>query len=393
MTSPPPSPATRLAQAAVVALRRGDRGDARRSLDDLYALGKNSAAPWLIVGQVEQALGDEAAAATALTRHLDQAPRELLALLLLGAIKGRMGDERAAWVFYNIAMSVVRAPNARVPSAYVPLIDEAERFLAAAGQRFAAHLEQAVRYASLDRGHEGTRVRSAIDLLLGRTEVYSQQPSMFYLPGLAQRPFFERDEFAWLAGIEAAVPDMRRELMQLLAMNEGFAPYIQRAPNVPPPDHPLLDDGGWAAQYLWRDGMPTEPAATRCPATMAALTMAPIPVIQARSPMALFSRLTPGTHIRPHHGLLNTRLICHVPLIAPSGCGLRVGAETRHWREGEALIFDDSIEHEAWNRGDSVRVVLLFEVWRPDVTPAERLALTGIFEAIDDYRGVAVDAG
>ena len=116
-----------------------------------------------------------------------------------------------------------------------------------------------------------------------------------------------------------------------------------------------------------------------------ALALAPMPIVTGRSPMALWSLLTPGTHIRPHNGLLNTRLICHLPLIVPDGCGLRVGAETRSWREGELLIFDDSFEHEAWNHGASDRTVLLFEIWRPDIDIDEREQLTRIFAAIDTY--------
>jgi len=126
---------------------------------------------------------------------------------------------------------------------------------------------------------------------------------------------------------------------------------------------------------------------------MAALAKAPIPVIAGRSPMALWSRLSPGTHIKPHHGMLNTRLIVHVPLITSPGCGLRVGNETREWRLGEPLIFDDSFEHEAWNRGTSDRVILLFEIWRPEIDEQERAALVRLFEAIDAYQGVTRDQG
>ncbi len=123
--------------------------------------------------------------------------------------------------------------------------------------------------------------------------------------------------------------------------------------------------------------------------------MLPTPrvAIASRSPTALFSLLRPDTHIRPHHGMLNTRLICHLPLITPPGCALRVGNETREWRAGELLIFDDSFEHEAWNRGSETRVVLLFEIWRPELAAEERAALTRIFEAIDSYGGGAIDQG
>jgi aspartyl/asparaginyl beta-hydroxylase (cupin superfamily) len=118
---------------------------------------------------------------------------------------------------------------------------------------------------------------------------------------------------------------------------------------------------------------------------MRLLELPPIPRIRGRSPMALISILKPGTHIPPHHGMLNTRLICHIPLVVPPGCQLRVGRETRDVVEGQAMLFDDSIEHEAWNNGDSVRAVLLFEIWRPELSAEERAALTAMFETIGTY--------
>ena len=102
--------------------------------------------------------------------------------------------------------------------------------------------------------------------------------------------------------------------------------------------------------------------------------------------MALFSRLAPATRIPAHNGLLNTRLICHLPLIVPENCGaLRVGNEERPWVEGEMLIFDDTIEHEAWNDSDQVRVILLFEIWRPEISEEERGLITALLKAIKEY--------
>lgn len=177
---------------------------------------------------------------------------------------------------------------------------------------------------------------------------------------------------------------MQAELAAIVGSDEAaFAPYVSGSPDRPLPNNHLLNDPSWGAYYLWEGGAPVAGHAERCPAVMAALEQAPIPVIRGRSPMALFSLLRAGTHIAPHHGLLNTRLIVHIPLIAPPGCALRVGAETRAWEEGRALIFDDSFEHEAWNRSDRTRIVLLFEIWRPEIGDAERAELVTLFEAID----------
>jgi aspartyl/asparaginyl beta-hydroxylase (cupin superfamily) len=88
--------------------------------------------------------------------------------------------------------------------------------------------------------------------------------------------------------------------------------------------------------------------------------------------------------------MLNCRLICHLPLIVPAGCWLRVGNETRQWEEGKLLIFDDSFEHEAKNPSDEVRIILLFDVWRPEITEDERSAVSSIFNAIDKFQPLPV---
>jgi aspartyl/asparaginyl beta-hydroxylase (cupin superfamily) len=124
---------------------------------------------------------------------------------------------------------------------------------------------------------------------------------------------------------------------------------------------------------------------------VAALRDAPLTRVPGRSPNVLFSQLRPGARIPPHHGFVNTRLIVHLPLVVPSGCAFRVGNETRAWVEGRAWLFDDTIEHEAWNESDRTRVILLFETWRPELTGAERAQVTALFQAIDRVHGRGAD--
>ena len=93
----------------------------------------------------------------------------------------------------------------------------------------------------------------------------------------------------------------------------------------------------------------------------------------------MFSLLRPGARITPHTGVHNARLICHLPLIVPPGCGFRVGNEIREWEEGKLIIFDDTIEHEAWNEGTADRVVLIFDVWRPELSDQERREVAALF--------------
>ena len=86
-----------------------------------------------------------------------------------------------------------------------------------------------------------------------------------------------------------------------------------------------------------------------------------------------FSALGGGAHLKPHCGSTNCRLTAHLPLLVPEGgSSIRVGEETRHYEEGKLMIFDDSYEHEVWQRGaaDSTRVVLLIRFWHPGIPRA-----------------------
>jgi len=120
---------------------------------------------------------------------------------------------------------------------------------------------------------------------------------------------------------------------------------------------------------------------------MAALAHVPLAKIPGRTPSVLFSQLQPGAHIPPHNGLINTRLIVHLPLIVPGKCRLRVGNEVREWQEGKAWVFDDSIDHEAWNDSDRTRVILLFDIARPELTDEENRWVATLFEGIDAFTG------
>jgi hypothetical protein len=131
--------------------------------------------------------------------------------------------------------------------------------------------------------------------------------------------------------------------------------------------------------------IPRAPRTIRAPRTFAAMEAIPLCHCAKRTPAVMFSLLRAGARIPAHNGMLNTRLICHLPLIVPPGCALRVGNEVREWELGKTLIFDDSIEHEAWNNSASDRVILLFDIWRPEISLEERAAISAIFAAIDSY--------
>lgn len=128
------------------------------------------------------------------------------------------------------------------------------------------------------------------------------------------------------------------------------------------PEYSLYDGKSWETFGLYAFGTRQPQGCARCPQTEALVKQ--IPGLM----MAGFSRLTPGAHIVPHRGYEGYAghvLRVHMGLDIPNDCGIRVGEVTRTWKEGECLVFDDSIEHEAWNNSGRSRTVLLCDFLNP----------------------------
>jgi hypothetical protein len=384
MTDPDRQHLDRLAQTGVEALQRGDADTARRAFAQLTASGRASPQAWLLLAQACEIQDDRPAAREALGPVLSADPNNPYALAMLGELLTRDGDDRAAVNWYERALAATASAQG-LPPDLVQRLDRARRARDAATAKFSAQLHAGLAAAGVDAAGAGPRFAEALAILAGQAQPCLQQPSSFYFPGLAQQAFFAPEDFAWGTALEAAFPAIAAEAAAVLENRAGVAPYIAHNPNRPAALKDLVDDPRWSAFYLQRDGAIVADNAARCPSTMAALENLPMPKIRAHSPMAMFSILAPGTHIKPHHGVLNTRLICHLPLIVPPGCRLRVGNHVRDVEAGKLMIFDDSIEHEAWNDSDAPRVVLLFEIWRPDLTEAERTALTAMYESVSGY--------
>jgi aspartyl/asparaginyl beta-hydroxylase (cupin superfamily) len=375
----------RMADVGLAALAAGDPARARRTFDHIESEGHGSHQLRLLLAQACVMLGDAPAAHRALDQVLREEPTNLYALLMRGDLITEAGDPRAAVAWYQAAL--LQAPRAgQLPADLVDALHDAERKIDAVGRAFTSHMDAQLAGAGISPSAH-PRFAAALDLLAGKTEVQLQQPTNFYYPELPQRAFFEREEFAWVAALEAKAPAIRAELEAVLADDAGLEPYVAADPDRPAKAHPLLGDPRWSAFHFFRGGTPVAENVARCPQTFAALADVPLPYIEGRSPMAMFSVLRPRTHIPPHNGMLNTRLICHLPLIVPEGCRLRVGNSIRPVEAGRMMIFDDSIRHEAWNDSDATRTVLIFEIWRPELTETERTALTALFGAIDLYSG------
>lgn len=377
---------TRRAQEA---LAGGDAGRARALLQELVAAGRADATAWLTLAHVAAVQNDTDAKGAAIDNALGVAPRDIRALIAKADHLAMQGDQRGAAVYYSTVLQLVPDPSGAPPA----LREALERARAASGQ-IVRELEDFVR-ARLDEGGMGEaqappRFARAVDILFGRKQAYVQQPRYLYYPELPNVQFYERDAFPWMDAVEAATDSIREELRT--EIGGDFRPYVTQDPARPRNDQMgLADNPDWSALFLFKYGAEQPPAA-RCPRTMAALEGAPLTRIPARTPSILFSKLAGGARIPPHTGMLNTRLICHLPLIVPEGCGFRVGNDVRAWEEGKAWAFDDTIEHEAWNNSGQDRYILLFDIWRPELSREEQAYVTALCEAIDAHRpGVSWD--
>jgi hypothetical protein len=318
-------------------------------------------------------------------------PLGFLPLLLKANLLDAAGREAQAGEAYGHALA--QRPET-IPAGLAGAVATAERrrdaFTAAAAARLAAAV------APLEAGlsePERRRLRRFHGNIVRTTRLYHSEPTHFPYPGLREREFHDREDFPWLAGLEAATGDIVADFERVMAAERAeLVPYIQYPDDIPLRQWAALNrNRAWTAIHLVRNGVTIDANARHCPAVMALLDGLDQPAIPGRGPNAMFSLLAPGAHIPPHAGVANTRLVCHLPLIVPPGCWFRVGDETRAWEVGKAWIFDDTIEHEALNPSDALRVILIVDTWHPDLTPAERAAVAATMVAsgaADDGEGL-----
>ena len=368
------------------ALREGRGQTAHDAFRKAISAGARNPDVWFGLSHAQRLLGSPEGELAALDQALNIDGRYMPALIGKGDWFTRSGDVRAADSFYA-AVQQLASTLTSIPQDLRRQLDRIDQARQQFAEAFEGHLRSALESEGL--GAPGTeRFARALDLLLGRRQVFQQQPRHFYFPELPQIEFYPASQFAWAPKLEAATDDIREELRGVLAGRTGIVPYLQTSTDRPRFNTNGLDDNpDWSACYLIRNGERVAENADRCPRTMAALAEAPLCRIDGRTPSVLFSLLQPGTRIPPHNGFMNARLICHLPLIVPGDCGLRVGNDTHVWEEGKLVMFDDSIEHEAWNMSRELRVVLIFDVWKPELTPRERTLVASMLSSINSFGG------
>lgn len=233
----------------------------------------------------------------------------------------------------------------------------------------------------LNSDNQDTKFHDALNILFGHKEIYYQEPHQFYYPELPQKQFYPANCFPFLKSITQNWELIRDEARSLLLNPELLQPYLESTAGQPHDEHiAMIDNPDWSAFYFIKNGKDIPENQLRFPETMKAIQTVDLCRTEGGTPSVLFSLLKAGAHIPPHTGMLNTRLICHLPLIIPNNCGLRVGNKTVEWKPGQLIIFDDSINHEAWNHSNQDRLVLIFDIWRPELSERERELVSKLLE-------------
>lgn len=373
------------------ACKYGDLATGRRIFDRLTTAEPGNRQAWVNLAVVCRAQKDVPGEERAIERALAAEPYDLVSLILRADFLERQGERHKASAAHGVVASLA-PPLEQLPADLRPAVEHALQFREQYQRDYGQFMDEFLE--SHYRAHGGEklqRFRDSVDIMLGRKHRYDSESSTYHFPGLLPTTFFDRALFPWLDAVEAATDSIRDEFLNVLKDEEGFTPYLTYPDDVPHNQFAELNNSPrWSAFHLIESGQRNAANAAKCPTTMEVLAEVPQPDQPGRTPSAMFSLLKPKTRIPPHTGVSNVRLVTHLPLIIPEHCGFRVGNDMREWIPGQAWIFDDTINHEAWNNSDKLRVVLIFDTWHPHLTPPERAMVTAMTEGINRFIGKQV---
>jgi aspartyl/asparaginyl beta-hydroxylase (cupin superfamily) len=376
-----PTDAATANRLGLEALRAGQAEAASEHFERACRADPAAAELFVNLATARRLLKDDAAERSALEQALGIDQRNLMALIRLAQLHERLGEDKPATQRWSAVLSLASDIDQPSPE-FAGLLAHARSYVENQRRELAMALDAALASdLSAASTRDRRRASAARDVMLGRRTVFANECHGLHYPFLPADEYFDREQFDWLVTLEGATGDIRAELEAILADRDpGLAPYVEQPSGVPENKWSPLDRSlDWGALHLWRDGERIEEACARAPKTVALVETLPLCRIPGRAPTVFFSILRAGKHIPPHTGVTNVRAIVHLPLIVPEGCTFRVGGETRSWVEGEALVFDDTIEHEARNPTDRDRALLILDTWNPYLSDAERAMICTLY--------------
>ena len=378
---------------ALAAVRDGKAAAGVALLERATRIDPADPISFLHLGRAQEGLGNLQAALGSIGRAVRLKPGFFLARLHYAILLERVGEPEQASMQFARALRDAQAQGQWVNSASTPaglraLVEHAVRTFRT--RRRAMLFSITERLADRYGRSSMSRVEKCLRVYLGEEAATfpdpRQQPGFLYFPDLPPSAYLDRSLLAGIARLESRTTDIREELLQLMRSDEGrervFTTDDVERENL----RVASGSPTWNGYYLYRHGARHDENCDRCPVTAAEIEQLALARVREHAPEVLFSVFSAGTHLLPHRGVTNTRVVGHLPLIVPDECALCVGGEVHRWQAGRVVVFDDTYEHEAWNRSKETRVVLIFDLWNPHLTEPERAAITDVVEAIGDLR-------
>ncbi|AWM76750.1 aspartyl/asparaginyl beta-hydroxylase domain-containing protein [Phenylobacterium parvum] len=372
----------------VHALQAGRTDESVDLLSRACEAAPQEATVWVFLSTALRTAGRPDEAWEAIQSALVADPYSLPALLSRGGLLEDTQGPAAALTSYRNALKVA-PPSQHWPPHLRGQLEHASQVVEAETRAYQDYLVQSLS-GLIAQGAPADRPkwREALSILSGASRPYLSDANQLYMPRLPAIPFFERRHFPWIEALESHTDTIRKELEAALAKSSGaFNPYITYAPGQPVNQWAELNHSDrWSTLDLWKSGTAAPENQRICPATTQALAEVDLARIEGLCPNVMFSALAPRTRIPPHHGETNARLIAHLPLVVPPDCEFRVGFDRIQWRPGEVIVFDDTLEHEAYNGSDLLRTVLIFDVWNPLLSEDDRAIILAMAAAARTYR-------
>ena len=370
------------------AVRRQRWTEAAETLEQAARLAPANLAVLESLGLACERVGAFPRAREALQRVLDTDPQRFVARLVLGFVEQRLGRPQAGMAHMYWAFRQAQERGFWTDAGTVqPWLQDHVRGAAAFITRSQQDLLQgALKGAAGDLRRVEAFIRSQLGLERQLSPDPRQAPKKHYFPGLPPSPWLDPALFPWAARLEQAFPEILAEYLSVASADLGFESFLtfRSAEQVAQYLGTTGPAPAWNAFFFYRHGVRDDDNCRRCPKTAALLDELPLIRLPGATPEICFSTLTPGSHILPHRGDANLRSVVHLGLVVPPSCVLKVAGEERSWGPGKLLAFDDTYEHEAWNRSDSVRAVLLMDAWNPHLTDPERSALPRVIGAMNE---------
>lgn len=380
---------------ATLAAQREDWHRALQFYQSAFRADTRNEAIRIEMAQVLMALDDKTAAIELLRDTVKSQPSSVLGWLLLGDALEVGGFTLPACKARFLGMEQARRAGLLAPTvrAHPQLLQQVSKSLEKLRVGRREHLMTS--FDSVRQLHGRAllqRVEQAVLGYLGEINLQpvhpNQRPKFLYIPGLPDQGYEDPYLQPWAHDLADGFGVLRAEASELLQQDTDFQSFLGLKPGQRNTDY--VDGPGplpaWDAFFFYRHGQRFSENHARCPRSSELLESLTLCRVENQAPEVCFSVLRPGSIIKPHHGVTNSRLVMHLPLIVPTGCALNiVGVGEHAWREGKLMMFDDTFLHEAWNHSDQSRVILLMDCWNPHLTPPEQSAIKLLVEAIDRF--------